>query len=102
MRIIELQAVPRSMSTALGRCLNESRATSVFIHGAAALLTVGHTGGGAVWSAERSYRSGSRWRTLTPLLAATRSCSSRPRRFAPLGAAVPGGGGGEVVGSRWQ
>ena len=31
-RIIELQAVPRSMSTALGRCLNESRATSVFIN----------------------------------------------------------------------
>lgn len=30
-KIIELQAVPRSMSTALGRCLNESSATSVFI-----------------------------------------------------------------------
>jgi hypothetical protein len=30
--IIELQAVPRSMSTALGRCLNESGATSVFIN----------------------------------------------------------------------
>jgi hypothetical protein len=31
-KIIELQAVPRSMSTALGRCLNESGATSVFIN----------------------------------------------------------------------
>ncbi|WP_375483258.1 hypothetical protein [uncultured Mycobacterium sp.] len=30
-KIIELQAVPRSMSTALGRCLNESASTSVFI-----------------------------------------------------------------------
>ena len=28
-KIIELQAVPRSMSTALGRALNESGATSV-------------------------------------------------------------------------
>jgi hypothetical protein len=31
-KIIELQAVPRSMSTALGRCLNESEAASVFIN----------------------------------------------------------------------
>lgn len=31
-RIIELHAVPRSMSTALGRALNESGATSVFIN----------------------------------------------------------------------
>ncbi len=31
-KIIELQAVPRSLSTALGRCLNESGATSVFIN----------------------------------------------------------------------
>lgn len=31
-KIIELQAVPRSMSTALGRSLNESGATSVFIN----------------------------------------------------------------------
>jgi hypothetical protein len=32
LRVIELQAVPRSMSTALGRCLNESGATSVFVN----------------------------------------------------------------------
>ncbi len=31
-RVIELQAVPRSRSTALGRSLNESGTTSVFIH----------------------------------------------------------------------
>jgi hypothetical protein len=31
-KIVELQAVPRSMSTALGRCLNESGATSVFVN----------------------------------------------------------------------
>lgn len=31
-KIIELQAVPRSMSTVLGRCLNESGATSVFLN----------------------------------------------------------------------
>ena len=31
-KIIELQAVPRSMSTALGRALNESGATSVFVN----------------------------------------------------------------------
>jgi hypothetical protein len=31
-KIIELHAVPRSQSTALGRCLNESGATSVFIN----------------------------------------------------------------------
>jgi hypothetical protein len=31
-KIIELQAVPRSMSTVLGRCLNESGATTVFIN----------------------------------------------------------------------
>ncbi len=31
-KIIELQAVPRSMSTALGRSLNESGATSVFVN----------------------------------------------------------------------
>lgn len=31
-KIVELQAVPRSQSTALGRCLNESGATSVFIN----------------------------------------------------------------------
>lgn len=31
-RIIELQAVPRSMSTALGRCLNESGAASLLIN----------------------------------------------------------------------
>lgn len=30
--LIELQAVPRSLSTALGRCLNESNATSVFLN----------------------------------------------------------------------
>jgi len=29
--LIELHAVPRSLSTALGRCLNESRAASVFL-----------------------------------------------------------------------
>jgi hypothetical protein len=32
LRIIELQAVPRSLSTALGRCLNESGATSVLVN----------------------------------------------------------------------
>lgn len=31
-KIIELQAVPRSMSTALGRALNESATTSVFVN----------------------------------------------------------------------
>lgn len=31
-KMIDLQAVPRSMSTALGRCLNESAATSVFLN----------------------------------------------------------------------
>jgi hypothetical protein len=31
-RLIELQAVPRSLSTALGRCLNESAAASVFLN----------------------------------------------------------------------
>jgi hypothetical protein len=31
-KMIELQAVPRSMSTALGRCLNESAPTSVFLN----------------------------------------------------------------------
>lgn len=31
-KIVELQAVPRSLSTALGRCLNESGATSVFVN----------------------------------------------------------------------
>jgi len=31
-KIIELQAVPRSLSTVLGRCLNESGDTSVFIN----------------------------------------------------------------------
>ncbi|MGH3969001.1 MAG: hypothetical protein ACRDTV_13055, partial [Mycobacterium sp.] len=30
--IIELHAVPRSMSTALGRCLNESGANSIFVN----------------------------------------------------------------------
>jgi hypothetical protein len=31
-KMIELQAVPRSLSTALGRCLNESGTTSVFLN----------------------------------------------------------------------
>ena len=31
-KIIELQAVPGSMSTALGRCLNESEAASVCLN----------------------------------------------------------------------
>ncbi|MEB4209148.1 hypothetical protein [Mycobacterium sp. 94-17] len=31
-KIVELQAVPRSQSTVLGRCLNESGATSLFIN----------------------------------------------------------------------